>query len=151
MDVYEATMSSAQNVSDAWQDAFEAGKTGGQEHIGDGGSWIRTLVFNIFGALSKFIDFLCDGCGTMEKIQWAVVIFILGPHLIPWIMLLINLIINIAIPITYKFVIHIVNLLYKLLYNLMSYFINLISYSRNLISYSANTISSSIKAHIDDN
>jgi len=144
MDVYEATMSSAQNVTAAWHDAFEAGKTGGQEHAGDGGSWIRTLVFNIFGALSKFIDFLCDGCGTMEKIQWAVVIFILGPHLIPWIILLINLIINVVIPITFKFVIYIINLSYNLFYNLISYIVY-------LISSFTNTISSSVKAHIDDN
>ena len=143
MDVYDAAMSSAQNASDAWQDAFEAGKTGGQEHSGDGGSWIRTLVFNIFGALSKFIDFLCDGCGTMEKIQWAVVIFILGPHLIPWIMLLINLIMNVAIPIIFKFIIYIVNLFYNLFYNL-------ISYSTNIISSSTNIISSNVKAYIDD-
>jgi len=146
MDPYDAAMSNAQNVSAAWKDAFEAGKTGGQEHPGDGGSWIRTLVFDIFGALSKFIDFLCGGCGTMEKIQWAVVIFILGPHLIPWIILLINLIMNVAQPIVaiiFKFIIYIVKLLYNLFYNL-------ISYSRNLMSYSTNMISSNVKAYIDD-
>jgi hypothetical protein len=141
-DPYDASMSNAQNVSAAWKDAFEAGKTGGQEHPGDGGSVVRSSVSKIFGMISKLKDWLLwlmcgDECGYMDGIIIYIIIITFGPQLI---LSLIKLIIPFVSPIIVKFI--------KLI--LYTIPLKIIEYIKLILYTTQKSLSSSVKAYIDD-
>ena len=142
MDVYDATISTAKNASAAWQDAYKAGTTGGQEHSGDGGSVIRSSVFSIVGMFTKFKDSLLwlmcgDECGYMDGLIIYIILIIYGPQLI---LSLIQLLIPFVSPIIIKFI----KLIFYTLPLKILDFIKLIFYTITKF------VSSSVKSLIDD-